>query len=155
FNNLVASCAGEVHATGHAGDDRGCRAQEIYGNLSSLGSGQIEPNFDLADIGSGTALVWGNQAQGVYKNILHFNVTRKNYATYAQQTTPFGWCYFGTSFNSTGSAWDQNSITTTGWACIDQPGRGKSGLLTGTFPNKINNATGTVHWPNQALEPMY
>jgi hypothetical protein len=155
FNSLVASCAGEVHATGHAGDDRGCRAQEIYGNLSTSGSGQTEPNFCLADIGSGTALVWGNQAPDIYKNVLHFNVTRKNNATYSQQPTPSGWGYCGTEFNGTGSAWDGNTNTVTGYPCIDQPGRGKGDLLTGTFPDKVNSVTGTIDWPDQALEPMY
>ncbi len=57
-----------------------------------------------------------------------------------------------------GSAWDQNAETTTGNACIDQTGRGKGDMLSGTFGvggGKINNASGIVSWPNQALEPGY
>ena len=154
FNNLAASCAAETHATGHAFDDRGCRAQEIYGNLS-VSPQMTEPNYVLDDIGNGTALVWGNQANSVYKNIMHLNVTRKDNATYSQSPTPTGWGYCGTQFNGTGSNWDQNSDTATGYACIDQPGRGKGDLLTGSFPNKVNSTTGTIHWPNQALEPIY
>jgi len=154
YNSFSASCIGEVHATGHAGDDRGCRAQEIYGNVSIRG-GTTEPNYCLTDIGSGTALVWGNTALDVYKNGMHLNVTRKNNDTYNQSAPPDGWGYCGTSFNGAGSPWDQNSNTGTGYACLDQPGRGKGDLLTGEFPNKVNSTTGTRAWPRQALEPMY
>jgi hypothetical protein len=52
------------------------------------------------------------------------------------------------------SKWDGNNDLY-GYACIDQPGRGKGDLLTGLFPNKVDNATGTITWPNQALEPNY
>jgi hypothetical protein len=52
------------------------------------------------------------------------------------------------------SKWDQNSDTT-GYACIDQPGRGKGDLITGVCPNKVNSVTRTVTWPNQQLEPVY
>jgi hypothetical protein len=39
-------------------------------------------------------------------------------------------------------------------AALDQPGRGKGDLLTGRSP-VINARTGTVAWPNQALDPVY
>ena len=59
-----------------------------------------------------------------------------------------------------GSAWDGNT-NIFGYPCLDQPGRGRSDLLTGTFPNVINATTActpsaTVNcWPNQLLEPVY
>ena len=28
-------------------------------------------------------------------------------------------------------------------------------MISGGFPNAINNTTGTIAWPNQALEPVY
>lgn len=155
FNTLVASTAGEDHATGHSSDDRGCRSKEIYGNDTAQGAGQTEPNSNLIDIGSGTALVWGNQANEVFKNGIHFNVTRKDNATYTQSATPNGWGYCGTSFNGTGSDWDENSDTVNGYACIDQPGRGQGDLLTGSFPSKVNSRTSNIAWPSQALEPVY
>jgi hypothetical protein len=154
YNSFSAACIGEVHATGHAGDDRGCRAQEIYGNVSSAG-GTTEPNYCLTDIGSGTALVWGNTALEAYKNGIHLNVTRKDDTTYRQSAPPEGWGYCGTDFNGSGSEWDENAVAGTGEACLDQPGRGRGDLLTGSFPDKVNSATGTRAWPRQALEPMY
>lgn len=36
---------------------------------------------------------------------------------------------------------------------IDQPGRGKGDLLSGSTP--VNSTTGTAAWPNQGLEPAY
>lgn len=53
-----------------------------------------------------------------------------------------------------GSAWDGNT-NIAGYPALDQPGRGAGDLLTGLFPSKVNDTTGTVAWPNQALEPIY
>lgn len=162
FNNVYQSTLGETHATGHAGDDRGLRSQEIYGNLctSSL---QREPSFDALDMGSGTTLIWGNNwdngGQGCFKQIYHFNLTRKDNTTYNQLPTPNGWGYAGTEFNGTGSNWDGGTAlgtdTVKGYPCIDQPGRGQGDLLDGLFPNKLNTVTGTIYWPHQASEPIY
>jgi hypothetical protein len=38
---------------------------------------------------------------------------------------------------------------------LDQPGRGKGNLITAANPVPVSNPTGTVPWPNQALEPVY
>lgn len=219
FNSFVASTMGEDHATGHSGDDRGCRSHEIYGNSGVLAGGQTEPNFNMIDIGGGTGVVWGNTAVESYKNVHHVNITRKNFATYQQAWTPTAWGYCGPAprgtgtvdtagtavthasgdlFNTAwpantliyigaagtteftiatvssttaltlttsagtqtgvtyrvGSDWDSN-LGTLGEPCLDQPGRGQGDLLTGQFPNKVNQATGTIAYPNQALEPLY
>ncbi len=158
FNTLVACCLDEQHATGHAPNDRGMRSQELYGN-SVTSPLAHDPNFCLADMGNGTAMVWGNTCDQVFKNIYVFNVTRKDNTTYSQTATPSGWGYAGTAFNGTGSSWDGGTVngtdTALGYPCIDQPGRGPGDLLSGDFPSKINNTTGTIHWPNQALEPIY
>jgi hypothetical protein len=158
FNSVYQSCLGETHATGHAPDDRGLRSQEVYGN-SVTSSLAHDPNYDALDMGNGTTLVWGNSWDQVYKNIYHFNVTRKNNATYNQTATPNGWGYAGTEFNGTGSMWDGGTAlgtdTTKGYPCLDQPGRGQGDLITGGFPNKVNSTTGTIYWPHQALEPIY
>ena len=157
-NTLGFSGGPEVHATGHAGNDRGCRAAETYNNHYTVLPGEDQnpygPAYDIHDASSGAALVWNNVVDnGAAKNILIFNVTRKNNDTYAQSSD--GWGYCGTAFNGVGSPWDQNSNSATGYACIDQPGRGKGDLLTGLFPNKIDSTTGAIAWPNQALEPIY
>lgn len=230
FSTLVASAGAEDHATGHSADDRGCRAHEYYGNTHSQGVGQTEPNFDMLHIGGGPALVWGNAAVQVFKNVYDYNVTRKNSDTYNQSDTPTRWSHCGpprrtgtintsglsvtktggtdfdvawpagtqilingasTSYRiasvssgtaltlqgpcgtngsgqamcsnpgtqtgvayAVGSAWDANTDAV-GYACLDQPGRGKGDLLTGSFSSKVNQTTGTIAWPNQALEPIY
>jgi malectin (di-glucose binding ER protein) len=158
FNSVYQSCLGETHATGHAGDDRGLRSQEVYGN-SVTSSLAHDPNFDALDMGNGTTLIWGNSWDQVYKQIYHFNVTRKDNTTYPQIPPPNGWGYAGTEFNGQGSMWDGGTAlgtdTLKGYPCLDQPGRGQGDLLNGLFPNKINTVTGTIYWPHQALEPIY
>jgi hypothetical protein len=154
FNTLSQCCVGESHATGHSFDDRGMRAQEAYGNLvtSSLAH---EANYVAVDIKSGCSLVWGNSWHNVFKNIYLAKVTRGDNTTYNQSPTPNGWGYAGTGFNGVGSAWDFSAVTPTGYPSIDQTGRGQGDLLTGFFPSKVNATTGTIAWPNQALEPVY
>lgn len=158
FNTLVASVLGETHATGHATDDRGLRSQEIYGNLVTSPLAKA-PNFTAVDFGSGTGLVWGNSMDNVYKNMFLFKTTRINNNTYSQSGTPSGWGYCGTAFDGRGSNWDGGTAlgtdTTTGYPCLDQPGRGQGDLIQGGFPNKVNANTGTIRWPNQSLEPIY
>lgn len=158
FNTIVSACLYETHATGHSSDDRGTRAIEAYGNLVTSPL-TFDPNFTMADVSSGCALIWGNSADQVYKGMFTFNVTRKDNVTYKQGATPSGLGYAGTTFNGTGSMWDGGTAlgtdTMLGYPAIDQPGRGQGDLLTGSFPTKINSTTGTIYWPHQALEPIY
>jgi parallel beta-helix repeat protein len=162
YNAIVASGVGQTHPTGHAGDDRGCRAHEVYGNtVTSPGNWATEePNFAMTYSNSGPSLVWGNAANQVFKNIVYLNVIRQDNGTYPQGAGgTSGWGYCGTAFNGSGSVWDRNDTASTGEPCIDQPGRGRGDLLTGSFvaspPNRRNSVTGTPSWPNQALEPVY
>lgn len=54
-----------------------------------------------------------------------------------------------------GSPWDGNA-NSSGYPCLDAPGRGAGQLLTGSaFPNVVNSVTSTQSWPNQALDPIY
>jgi hypothetical protein len=162
FNTLVASCLSENHATGHAPNDRGPRSIEIYGNLVTSPLAE-DPNYNAVDIGSGTQLVWGNSWDQVYKNIYLLRVIRyagqSGGGTYNQTATPDGWGYAGTTFNGVGSSWDGGTAlgtaTTTGYPCLDQPGRGRGALLTNDFPDKLNFSTGTLTWPTQELSPIY
>ena len=156
FNTIQGGSGLEVHATGHAGDGRGARSQEGYGNHFTELVDILSPAFTMADVSSGTALIWGNVADSeTLKNGISFNVTRKNNDTYGQVATPTGLGYCGTAFNGTGSNWDGNTNVATGYPCLDQVGRGMGDLLTGSLPNKINSTTGTIAWPNQELEPVY
>ena len=156
FNTIIGGSGLENHATGHAGDGRGHRASEGYGNLFKVLPGQSSPPFDMADISSGTQLLWGNTAENeAIKHIVHFNVTRKGTDTYRQVPPPNGWGYCGTQANGAGSPWDGNTDVATGYPCLDQVGRGPGAMLSGTFPSKVNNSTGTRSYANQALEPVY
>ena len=157
YNTIIAGAVGQTHPTGHAGHDRGCRAHELYGNTvtSPVDSRTEQPNFAFEYNNSGTALVWGNSFDQVYKNIFVLNAIRRNNGTYGQSATPNGWGYCGTEFNGTGSKWDGNTNSVSGYPCLDQPGRGQGDLLSGDFPNEINSRTGSISWPNQKLEPIY
>jgi hypothetical protein len=172
YNTTAPPPTIQTHPTGSAGGTRGCRAQEVYQNQMNAASG----NYLNADIwiNSGTALVWGNTAPSSsagggtgYKNFIELLSTRQNNNTYPQTATPNGWGYCGTAFNGTGSNWDQNSTTSSGYRCMDQAGQGIGNLLSGGFTSDgsgTNNVTNTVTgctssascaWPNEALEPVY
>jgi hypothetical protein len=157
YNDIVGGAVGQTHPTGHAGHDRGCRAHELYGNIvtSTYNPQTEQSNFAFEYNNSGPAIVWGNSVDNAYKHIFVLNVIRRNNGTYGQTATPNGWGYCGTEFNGVGSLWDGNNDLTTGYPCLDQPGRGQGDLLSGDFPNQINTRTGGIGWPTQALEPIY
>jgi hypothetical protein len=104
---------------------------------------------------SGTSLVWGNTATGVYKWFITADVMRRDSGSYGQAPNPNGWGYCGTEFTGTGSGWDGNTHASSGYPCLDQPGRGRGDMLTGDFPNAVNERTGRISSLNQALEPIY
>jgi len=155
----------QTHGTGSDGRARGCRAWELYKNSASHPTcGDVITFPPCGDVFmstiSGTALIWGNTATSDFKNFVNIHSERRNNAEYPQTATPNGWGYCGTSFNGTGSNWDQNGNTTTGYRCMDQPGQGQGDLLSGSFPNVTNTATGcnsslACAWPRQKLEPLY
>jgi hypothetical protein len=158
YNAGTSTGLAQTQETGHAGDDRGCRAHELYGNLVSPDPA-FKPLVDsparsFSWMTSGPAMVWGNTANGVYKAFILLDTMRKDDATSSQPATPTGWGYCGTEFNGIGSNWDKNDDMMLGNPCIDQPGRGQGDLLTGSFPSKVNSASGTIAWPHQALEPL-
>jgi len=148
----------QTHPTGGGARERGCRAMEIYSNMAIAQSGNYINAFFW--ISSGTALVWDNTflsspAGGGtgYRSVISGHEMRYDTSTYTQIATPNGWGYCSNHQTGTGSAWDQN--TAMGYPCIDQPGRGIGQLLVNDFPSVQNNSTGTIAWPNQALEPVY
>ena len=160
YNTLYSvGSIGQTHPTGGGGRGRGCRAHELYGNVVTAAAA-FNPltdtaTYDFSWQSSGPALIWGNTSTAASRNFIYLAAMRKNSDTYAQSATPNGWGYCGTEFNGTGSAWDGNTPSAVyGYPCLDQPGRGKGDLLSGNFPSAVNTTTGTIAWPNQALEPI-
>ena len=158
--NTLNDSAIQTHPTGGAGRGRGCRAWEFYEN--TLSAPNSSPQFNGFFLSSGTGVSWGNTAATGYETFMSMHSMRRDNTTYGETATPNGWGYCGTSFNGTGSAWDQNTSATTGYACLDQPGRGKGDLLQGQFPNACDSTSGQCSssnyngsWPNEATEPIY
>ena len=150
----------QTHPTGGAGAARGCRAWEVYGNTFQ---NPTNNNFNVFFLSAGTGVIWGNTASASnWSNFVTLHSMRRNSSTYSETASPNGWGYCGTSFNGTGSPWDQNISATTGHHCLDQPGQGQGDLLVGSFPNLCDSTSGQCaaknykgSWPNQALEPIY
>ena len=162
--NTINNSATQTHPTGGAGDRRGCRAMELYEN--TLNNPNSSPIFDVFFLSSGTGVIWGNSAPTGYETFVSIYSIRSNNSDYSQtncsgDNCSAGWGYCGTAFSGTGSTWDQNTKanTSTGYACIDEPGQGQGDQLNGTFPNKCDETTGCTTndgtWPHEALEPIY
>jgi hypothetical protein len=156
--NTLSTSAIQTHPTGGAGRGRGCRAWEFYNN--TLSASNSSPQYNAFFLSSGTGVIWGNTANTGYEQFLTIQAMRKSSSTYAESPTPSGWGYCGTSSGlaGDGSTWDQTQGSS-GYACLDQPGRGKGDLLSGQFPIACDMTTGCTTyngtWPNQALEPLY
>jgi hypothetical protein len=135
---------------------RGCRAAEVYQNTFTFGSGSAGAGIEHEN--AGTLLIWGNTVTG-YRNVVDTAIVRLSSITYTEPAPPNGWGYCGNQ-----SAWDQNTISN-GYACLDQPARGRGDLLSGNFPPNgpgICNITLTPacnvltgQWPRQDLSPIY
>ncbi|MGP8155814.1 MAG: MBG domain-containing protein [Candidatus Acidiferrales bacterium] len=132
------------------------------GGATGSSPNSAQPVFFLS---SGTGVVWGNNASGgSYSNFVTIHSLRRDDGggQHPEVATPNGWGYCGTSFDGTGSNWDQKSNTVTGYRCLDQPGQGQGDLLSGdvTTGNLTNTVTGctasaSCAWPQEALEPVY
>ncbi len=145
----------QTHGVGSGAQRRGCRTMEVYNNVFTYSATPNSNSFAfLVDYESGTGMWWGN-TMTAFSTFLRYQNVRASNATYTQTPTPNGWGYCGTNFNGTGSNWDENTPVSTGYACLDQIGRGAGDLLTGSFPNLVNSTTGTIAWPHQALVPVY
>lgn len=167
--NILNGVEAQGHATGHSDNppDRSCRSYEIYQNTyGSTGTTSATNPGEAAFFNTGgTGVIWGNTFPGSYKNMIEEVEDRMNASTYTQSATPSGWGYCASSaVGGVGgpSNWDQNTSGQSGWACLDQVGRGQGDLLQGSFPNVCDatstdctNGIYTGRWPNQALEPVY
>jgi hypothetical protein len=166
--NYINEAASQEHPTQGGSDrTRGCRAVEVYNNNMVGTNGYANPPQAMFRANSGTLLVWGNSAPAGYQTEVFLYNYRLTGTAYGAVDTPNGWGACGTSFNGTGSNWDQNSNPATGYRCMDSPGVGQGDLLTGGFSadgtgtnNVTNSATGCTSsqacaWPRQASEPIY
>lgn len=153
FTTAFNTNVGQTHPTGHASDDRGCRAHEIYQvTVTSDWTSSNNPNFAFAYSNAGPSLVWGNSVGGTFKHIMYFNECKSS--SNCGYTAPYGG--WGSCDGSGG--WHENTSGQSGWRCVDQVGVGKGDLLNGTFggsPTKTNQALGGTAWPRQASEPVY
>lgn len=139
------------------GDGRGCRATEIYNNTFNGLNGDNINSYTIVGCRMGTCLVWGNVVS-LYSNAISLQHDRTNGHPFYNSPNGFGYC--GTLGVSPGpSNWDGNIKATTGYPCIDQPGRGRSDMLSGNFPNKCDTTIGcsnfTGSWPHNLMEPIY
>lgn len=131
---------------------RATRAAEIYDNNFSQAGNHGNPPYSL---NSGTLLFWGNSVTGGYQNGVQisydFRTTAGGGGNYNYSNN---WGYCGAAAGGP-SNWDGN-LNSSGYPCIDQPGRGSGDLLTGSaFPGTVNSTTHTISSPHQALSPIY
>jgi hypothetical protein len=166
YNILWYGTQIQTHGTGSGGRIRGCRATETYENSFTYGAAGTT-FFAVVDYEGGPSMWWGNTVSG-FDRLLREQEVRASTITYTQNTPPAGWGYCGTTQTGAASNWDRNG-NSTGYACLDQVGRGAGDLLQGGFTsdgsgsnnvcdaNTTNCAKGiyTGSWPNQALIPTY
>ena len=128
------------------------RAVEVYQNTFANAGNQGNPPISL---NSGTLLFWGNSVTGGYQNAVKisydFRTTAGGGGNYNYANN---WGYCGTAAGGP-SNWDGN-LNSSGYPCMDQPGRGTGDLLTGSaFPGTVNSTTNSVSWPHQSVSPIY
>lgn len=136
FTNAVWS----NHGTDSGGRWRGMRQYEVYNNKFALTNAAGVSTLVGSRGGAGvvhnnTATLTSGAFIGQFSDM---SVYRQNHldVTYS----PWGSCV-GTS------QWDGNSDRS-GYPCLDQPGRGQGGVLSGVDPTPAG-------WPNQAIDPVY
>jgi hypothetical protein len=134
---------------------RSTRAAEIYRVTFTQAGNRGNPPFSL---NSGTLLFWGNSVTGGYRGAVSISYDHRTTAggggNYNYVAPPNGWGFCGTSAGGP-SSWDGN-VDSSGYPCLDQPGRGSGQRLNGQgFPGALNSATGTIAWPHQTLSPIY
>ena len=103
-------------------------------------------------LSSGTGIVWGNTipsstaggGTGV-SNFIFGRVNRAGNNPYVQLRAPYGWGYCGTAFRRNRKLLDQTSNSATGYACLDQIGRGAGQLLVQRLPRQSTTQLEPVH----------
>ena len=156
-NSMLSSQSPGPQMANHgldASNGRSTRAGEVYLNsmVSTVSGGLGQPTFSN---NGGPTLFWGNTVTQ-YQSGLGVDYTRKDNSTYNYGTPPSLW---GNCSSSGGNGWDQNLSAPSGYACMDQPGRGQGDLATGWLPAVCNSTLGCStyngQWLRQALSPIY
>lgn len=158
YNTLNVTAANQnigvqSHATGSQPRGRGCRAWEVYHNWLGVGSGTAQ--YTVGYQTSGTGVWWGNTTTNA-GSLLDLTSDREG-NNYSQTTPPAGWGYCGNNKTGSTSNWDGN-LTSSGYPCLDNPGRGQGDMLSGywnTVQNNTSPGTYTGVWPHEYLEPVY
>jgi hypothetical protein len=131
--------------------ERGCRALEVYSNTFNEPSSTLI--FNVLFLASGPALIYNNSAPTGYQVFAWLPNIRDD-SSHTEPAPPSSFGYCGTAITGTASAWDQNTDSS-GYACLDQPGRGAGDLLANNFPTATNVTLSANVWPRQALDPIY
>jgi hypothetical protein len=169
INNTFLAFVQHGTLYGTTGNNRGCRAEEVYHNY--IEGGNSSPAFTVGEVRNATGLVWGNIVASGFSDFFQAFVDRSCGSAGASCAlgngggdlpTPDGWGLCGTGPNGTGSNWDGNTSTVTGYPCLDGFGRGYDvqhlngqQFIPGSSTGRLNSATGTIAWPQQYLEPWY
>jgi len=141
------------HGLCHASPGRGApRAAEVYQNNFIKNGGTYSSSF--GELG-GTLLYWGNTVTGGgYNYAVDISYER---TTLSFNPPPNDWGQCGASYGATG--WD-GAADSSGYPCMDQPGRGAGDLVAGSsFPTICNQTAGCPtyngSWVHQVLDPIY
>jgi hypothetical protein len=130
-NDFMAS-----HGTESTQRTRGLRAFEVYNNTFNHTGGAW---FTAIYIRGGTGVVYNNTAKTSSGSEFSRMALFANYRSNSS-FPPWGQCNGSSRF-------DQNAGSPAGYACIDQPGRGKGNLISGDNPSPA--------YPNQVSAPIY
>lgn len=118
-----------VAGTESSGRFRSGRHAEVYANrFVTIGQ------FSAIEIAGGTGVVFDNVFEGAWTSLVRLRVGRSQGAF-----APWGRCNGSNGF-------DQNSQPS-GYACLDQVGRGEGALISGDTPSP-------TAWPQQVLDPV-
>lgn len=145
YNTLGYTAGPEVHATGHAGNDRGCRAEETYKNHFVRLPGQTSVAYEIHDASSGPAIIWGNVADtNTLKNGYTLFVTRTTDSTYGQNPPPDAWGYCGPGYHTGTATVSGTTVTATSGTFSTSWQAGLMIFVNGTAFH-IASVTNTTH----------
>ena len=138
-NNTLRNAVITNHGSETAGRWRSQRSFEVYNNRITYDAMQWA---SMVGIRGGTGVIFNNT--GVVSGSGDTNVL----ADLNNLRTSDKGRDFGPWGDCTGSnVWDGNQ-NSSGYPCLDQPGRGRGDMMSNFSPTP-------ARWPNQALEPVY
>ncbi len=128
-NSLLTNDSLYVPGTDTSARFRSGRHVEVYRNRFVA-----NPQFVAIGVGGGTGVVFDNSFEGDFSSVVRLEVRRAT-GTFSVWGTCNGM-----------NPLDENSAAS-GYACLDQVGRGEGALLEGTPPMPFR-------WPRQRLDPL-